>query len=156
MIEVFKHEDRFVGRDGVGNVDAEIEIAKYVDLVRERCGKLESDRARRIKTTVLVDPGGTTLVLPQAIAKQLGLEVIGQATVRYADNRTAVRSTVRDVAVAVAGRSGVYSAVVEPRRKTALLEVLPLEDMDLLVDCKKQRIISRDPRYLLHEIEQAE
>jgi hypothetical protein len=38
-------------------------------------------------------------------------------------------------------------------RKTALIGAIVLEQLDLLVDCTHQRLVPRDPRYQIVEIE---
>jgi predicted aspartyl protease len=153
MIEILSLRDRFIGGNGVGRVHVDFEIINNDDLVLERLGKLKPNQVRRLKTTGLVDPGATRLVVPQVLARQLGLKATGQVTVRYADERRAERDTVDGVAIEVAGRRGVYSAVVEPRRRMVLLGAIVLEDLDLLVDCKNERIIPRDPHHQIYEIE---
>jgi hypothetical protein len=51
------------------------------------------------------------------------------------------------------GREGVFTAVVEPRRRTALIGAIVLEDLDFLVNCTGQRLVPRHPRYVVSEIE---
>ena len=51
------------------------------------------------------------------------------------------------------GREGTFTAVIEPKRETALVGAIVLEDLDLLVDCTSQRVIPRDPRGPTAEIE---
>ena len=93
------------------------------------------------------------LVLPQAVVKRLGLPPGNPILVRYADGRRAQRAGAEGVYVEVLGRHGTFTAVVEPRRKTALLGAIVLEDLDLVVDCTAQRLVPRDPRSLTSEIE---
>ena len=51
------------------------------------------------------------------------------------------------VYVQLLGRHGTFTAIVEPRRTTALVGAIVLEDLDLLVDCTaEQRVVPRDPR----------
>jgi len=50
-------------------------------------------------------------------------------------------------------RHGTFTAIVEPKRETALIGAIVLEDLDLLVDCQKQRVVPRDPRGAVYEIE---
>jgi hypothetical protein len=42
---------------------------------------------------------------------------------------------------------------VEPRRRTALIGAIVLEDLDLLVDSTNECLIPRDPRIKTYEIE---
>jgi hypothetical protein len=51
------------------------------------------------------------------------------------------------------GGRGTFTTVVEPKRKTALVGAIVLEDLDLLVDCQRQRVVPRDPRGAVYEIE---
>ena len=51
------------------------------------------------------------------------------------------------------GRNGLFSAVVEPNRDSALIGAIILEDLDFLVDSAKARLVPRDPDYVVNEIE---
>jgi hypothetical protein len=93
------------------------------------------------------------LVLPQAIVKQLGLPMTGRIGVRYADGRRARRPQAEGVYVEILGRHDTFSAVVEPKRTTALVGAIVLEALDLLADCRRQRVVPRDPRGPIFEIE---
>ena len=53
----------------------------------------------------------------------------------------------------IQGRDGVFSAIVEPGRSEALIGAIVLEDLDFLVDCAQQKLIPRDPTYIVSEIE---
>ena len=77
--------------------------------------------------------------------KRLGLPLGDSVKVRYADGRQAKRKGAEGVYVQLLGRHGTFSAIVEPKRKTALIGAIVLEDLDLLVDCSAQRVIPRDP-----------
>ncbi len=67
-------------------------------------------------------------------------------------NATATRDTVT-VHVELLGREGIFTAVVEPKRRSALIGAIVLEDLDFIVDCTHQRLIPRDPRFIVSEIE---
>jgi hypothetical protein len=51
------------------------------------------------------------------------------------------------------GRDSIFKAAVEPKRDTALIGAIVLEDLDFLVDCEKQRLVPRDPRFIVSEAE---
>jgi predicted aspartyl protease len=87
------------------------------------------------------------------VVKQLGLKPVGEAFVRYADQRRAKRQVVEEVRVELLGRHGTFRAIVEPLRETALIGAIVLEDLDLVVDCTSQRLRPRDPRGIVAEIE---
>ena len=86
----------------------------------------------------VVDSGATRLVIPARVAKELGLEATGSATVHYADRRTAKRDMVENVYLAYGDRHGVFTAIVEPKRDSVLIGAIVMEDLDLIVDCAGQ------------------
>ena len=63
------------------------------------------------------------------------------------------RRLVKGVFAQLLGRDGIFTAVVEPKRDTALIGAIVLEDLDFLVDCKNSRLVPRDPSGPLTEIE---
>ena len=88
------------------------------------------------------------------MARELGLPIKkSKIRVRYADGRRGLRSEVEEARVYLQGRDGVFSAVVEPRRDSALIGAIILEALDLLVDCKQQCVVPRDPSGPIYEIE---
>lgn len=138
----------------MGRFSVDIEITNNEDLVKSRSGHLEPERVRRQTIRGVVDPGATRLVLPQVVAKELGLPVKkNKIKVRYADGRRSLRSEVEAVHLRLLGRDDVFSAVVEPKRDTALIGAIVLEDLDFLVDCTKLCLVPRDPDYVVSEIE---
>jgi clan AA aspartic protease (TIGR02281 family) len=138
----------------MGRITVEFEIANNEDLVRARDGRLDKEKVRRVKIQGLVDSGATRLVLPEAVAKKLGLPVKKKKIkVRYADGRKGMRAEVDEVRLYLLDRDGVFSAVVEPKRETALIGAIVLEDLDLLVDCAHLRLVPRDPDFVVSEIE---
>jgi predicted aspartyl protease len=101
----------------------------------------------------VIDPGAAMLVLPQAVVKRLGLRAGGTAEVRYADGQRAKRCEAKGACITILGRDDTFTAVVEPKRSTALVGAIVLEALDLLVDCKNQCVIPRDPSGPIYEIE---
>ena len=101
----------------------------------------------------IVDTGASHPVIPQSVADDLGVPIIGETSVRYADHRQASKKIVSDVEVHVLARSGVFKAVVEPDRKDVLLGAIVLEDMDFIVDCPTQTLVPRDPNGTLAILE---
>jgi predicted aspartyl protease len=125
------------GTKNVGRISIEIEVANYGDMVKAREGLLGADQVRRHRIRGVVDSGAAKLVLPQAVAKSLGLHLMEPITVRYADGRKARRREAEGAYVELLGRHGTFTAIVEPKRETAQIGAIVLEDLDLLVDCQK-------------------
>ena len=142
------------GAASVGRSSVEIEVANYGDLALAERGLLPADQVRRETIHGLVDSGATRLVLPEAVVKRLGLPLSTAVNVRYADGRRATRRAVKGVFVRLLGRDSTFTAICEPKRETALIGAIVLEDLDLLVDCAAQQVVPRDPRGETFEIEQ--
>ena len=141
------------GKHTMGRITIDVEIVNNEDLVRARNGDLPADKVRRVTIQGLVDSGATRMVLPLAVVKELGLPLKKQKVrVRYADGRSGLRAEAEQVNVLLLGRDGVFSAIVEPKRETALIGAIVLEDLDVLVDCANLRLMRRDPDYVVSEI----
>ena len=139
--------------DSVGRFFVAIELANNADLVRAEAGDLPANKVRRDTIQGLVDSGATRLVLPQAVADRLGLRATSTIKVQYAVGRTAERPLVSQIVLRLNGRESVFNAVIEPDRDTALVGAIVLEDLDLVVDCTQQRLVPRDPKQIISEIE---
>ncbi|HEY3243594.1 MAG TPA: hypothetical protein VGM03_09605 [Phycisphaerae bacterium] len=141
------------GDELVGRITLDVELANYRDLMLSEEARLPPEQVRRIRIAGVIDSGAARLVLPAATVAALGLPESGEANVRYADHHTAVRPVVRDVWLTLLGRQGVFTAVVEPNRTSALIGAIVLEELDLVVDCSRQTLHPRDPDRIVSEIE---
>jgi predicted aspartyl protease len=141
------------GVNPVGRTLIDFEVANNDDLALVRRGLLASDQVRRQTLQGVVDSGAAKLILPESVVTQLGLPLGGAIQVRYADGRTAQRREAQGAAVEILGRQGTFAAIIEPKRSTALIGAIVLEDLDLLVDCQRQQVVPRDARGAVFEIE---
>ena len=139
--------------NGMGRFSVELEVANNDDLAVVRRGLMKPEEARRLRMVGVVDPGATRLVLPVSVVDQLGLARAGRTRVQYADGRIGKRDMATGVWLELQGRSGLFDAIVEPKRTTALLGAIVLEVLDFVVDCTAQRLLPRDPRAIFSELE---
>lgn len=142
-----------VREPNVGRFSVEVEMANDEDLFRAKSGLISPDQVRRARIRGVVDTGATRLVIPESFARQLGLETSGIIQVRYADGRTADRQIARHIHLSYGGRDSVFNAIVEPGRDSALIGAIVLEDLDFLVDCTNGRLVPRDPKHIISEVE---
>ena len=112
----------------MGRFSVQVELANNDDVADFRRGRLPSEQVRRLIIRAVVDTGATRLVIPATVAEKLGLQITGQAGVRYADGCTGQRAMAGGVALTWGGRSSVFNAIVEPDRDSALIGVIVLED----------------------------
>lgn len=138
---------------GMGRFSVEIEVANNFDVMDAQRGRILPEQVRRVKLQGVVDSGATRLVLPRGVVEQLGLPLGEKVKVMYADNRRGFRHTVGNVWLRMLGRSDVFTALVEPKRDTALIGAIVLETLDFVVDCVAQKVAPRDPKYIVSEIE---
>jgi hypothetical protein len=141
------------GCDDVGRFSVEVALANNTEVTRAEDGLIPPDQVHRTTVSGVVVTGAARLVLPPGADAALGLSPSGQTVVRFADGRRGPRATVADVQLEYAGRSGVFTAVVEPGRSEALIGAIVLEDLSLLADCINGVLMPRDPDNIITEVE---
>jgi predicted aspartyl protease len=137
----------------MGRFAVDVELTNNRDLLKAEDGELPAQQVRRVRIRGVVDTGATRLVIPKRMADQLGLKVTGKVGVRYADGRRAIRPVVDNVHLTLLGRSSVFKAAIEPKRASALIGAIVLEDLDFLVDPQNEQLMPRDPKMIISEAE---
>ena len=118
----------------MGNVFAEITLKNTRDLFKADEGLILDREIRTLTLTALVDTGATTLVINEGICNELGLSITETRTVYLAGGAEAFCKISEPVIINWKNRKTVVHAWVLPGEDEALLGVIPLEDMDLVVD----------------------
>jgi clan AA aspartic protease len=124
-------------------VRVEIELENFVDRGLVRRGQLAEAEVRAVKVRAIVDTGAVMLMLPRDVVEALGLDEIRSAVVTCADNRKEELVVAGGVTVRVGSRSAFVECLVGPPNSDVLLGQIPLEAMDLLVDCGRQELVPR-------------
>lgn len=124
-----------------GLVYADIELISGDDLALFRRGFLPEDQIKHIKVSALVDSGAYLLTINDRIREQLDLPLIEEQTVRLADETEIRVDVVGPVEIRFGNRSTTMRAIVLPGSVEPLLGVIPLEDLDVVIDPKQQRLI---------------
>jgi predicted aspartyl protease len=130
-----------------------MELENFDDVVEAKRGHIRPEQVRRTRIRGVVDSGASRLVIPEEVARRLGLEISGTAKVHYADGRTEERPIARDIRLNYGGREGLFSAIVEPDRDSALIGAIVMEELDFLIDCELQELVPRDPKQIASEAE---
>ena len=125
----------------MGHTYADIELISVDDLVLHRHGFLPEDQIKRMRVTALVDSGAYMLVINDHIKQQLDLPVVEQRTVRLVDDSERRVEIVGPIEIRFENRRTTTEAVwlrgdVEP-----LLGAIQMEEMDVIIDPKQQRLI---------------
>jgi clan AA aspartic protease len=91
-----------------------------------------------IKVNALIETGAITLCIPEHIVLQLKLETLEQREVTTADGKKSLVDYVGPIQVRFENRNCFTGALV--LGDSVLLGAIPLEDMDLVVNPRLQRI----------------
>lgn len=129
------------GEASMGDVRVELQVENFGDRYLVYQGLLSPDRVRAVRVKALVDSGAGTLVLPEEVVELLGLVETRRVTVTYADERTELRPMAGVATVRVGSRDANIDVLVGVRGSEPLLGQIPLEAMDLVIDCRNQRLV---------------
>ena len=125
--------------DDMGAVRVQVKITNAVDEELVNRGLLNSSLLKVYETQALVDTGATRTVIPNSVAQQLGLRIRGQEIAQYADGRQEAVGVTGPVIIEILGRQTIEATIVTGDE--VLIGQTVLETLDLLVDCKNQRLI---------------
>ncbi len=124
----------------MGLVYADIEILSSEDLLAYRRGKLAKVDIKSVTVTALVDSGAYMLSINETIKAQLDLTVIEEQIAELADGSRVKLEVVGPVDVRFANRSTSARALVLPGDAEVLLGAIPMEDLDVVIDPKRQTL----------------
>lgn len=127
----------------MGEVNVELLLENNTDREMVKRGLIKEDAVRKLKTQAVVDTGAVMLMLPEDQVRELGLRETRTAVVIYADERKESRSVAGAVTVHFGNRSMITECVVGPPGSEVLLGQIPIEAMDLIVDCAQQKLTPR-------------
>jgi clan AA aspartic protease len=125
----------------MGIVYSEIVLKNAADAAKARDGIIPEKEVRTVAVTAMVDTGAGTLVINEEIRQKLGLVTQALRRTALADGVSAIYQVTEPVYVHWEDRDTVCMAVVIPGADKVLLGAIPLEDMDLIVDPKRQQLV---------------
>ncbi|HYY55994.1 MAG TPA: clan AA aspartic protease [Pyrinomonadaceae bacterium] len=129
------------GEKKMGLVYADIELISGDDLALFRRGFLPEDQIKHMRVSALVDSGSFMLVINDHIKEQLDLPVLEKQTARLADDTEIKVEIVGPIEIRFENRRATVDAMVFPGNTEPLLGTIPMEDMDVMIDPKQQRLI---------------
>ena len=125
----------------MGHVHASIELINSTDLEMARRNQLDKDEVRRIRVEAMVDSGAFYMVINENIQQYLQIPVIGKKRVGLADGTPIGCDHVFPIGIRFENRTANCDAIVLPGNTQPLLGMLPLEQMDVLIDPVRQKLI---------------
>jgi clan AA aspartic protease len=125
----------------MGTVYDEITLKNAGDVGNVRRGLIKESEIREITIQVVVDTGADTLVINEAVWKALGLEITGKRVTYLANGDGDPCMITEAVEVHWKNRSMTCQPWLMPDAPEVLLGAIPLEDMDITVDCNRQCLV---------------
>lgn len=125
----------------MGLVYAEIELTNGGDAYLMRQGLIDESKLKKVRVKSLVDSGAYMLAINENVKAQLDLPIIEKQFARLADETLLELEVVGPVDVRFENRSTTVRAIVLPGNSEVLLGSIPMEDMDVLIDPKQQKLV---------------
>ncbi len=123
----------------MGAVRVKVKLTNTIDEELVTRGLLAPSLLRQYEVDGLVDTGAVSLVIPIQLVEQLGLRIRGQRMAQYTNGSEEVIGVTGPVIIECEGRETVVEALAIGNE--VLIGQVVLEQTDLLVDCKNQRLI---------------
>lgn len=123
----------------MGAVKVKVKLTNAIDEALVSRGMLNPNLLRVYETEALVDTGAVRTVLPMSVVQQLSLRIRGQQIAQYANGSEEAIGVTEPVIIEIEGRETTEATLVTGN--TVLIGQTVLETLDLLVDCKNQRLI---------------
>jgi clan AA aspartic protease len=125
----------------MGLVYADIKLINSEDIALNRRGYLKKNEIRQMQVSAMVDSGAIMLCINQNVKNQLGLVAIDTQTAQLADSTMVELEMVGPIELHFENRSVRCDALVLPGESEILLGAIPMEQMDVLIHPKSNRLI---------------
>jgi clan AA aspartic protease len=136
----------------MGTVYATITIKNQFDVRCVLNGYKKEDEIRQATVESVVDTGAITLFITEELRQQLGLEILDERPATVANGQVEMVKRTDAVEVHWEDRSMVCSPRVVPGGNEILLGVIPMEDMDLIVDPAREALVGAHGDKILHRL----
>ncbi|MBM4040725.1 MAG: hypothetical protein FJ290_19650 [Planctomycetes bacterium] len=123
----------------MGRTFVEVEVENYDDVVLRESGVSPDKAVRKARLKALVDTGSALLCLHRRDIEELGLHLARTAKVRTG-NGPVERPIYRAAQITILGRQYLGEVMEVPGDLPALVGYIPLENLDLVVDPKSNKV----------------
>ena len=125
----------------MGLVYAQIRLTNADDIALSKRNYITKDEIRYINVNAMVYSGAYMLAIDESIKIQLGLDVIDEKTAQLADGSLVTLDVVGPIQVIFENRKAMCNAMVLSGETEVLLGAIPMEEMDVLIHPKEQKLI---------------
>lgn len=123
----------------MGQVHVRVLLTHYREAILARLGQFDATQVHQYETEALIDTGAVRSAMPAAVADRLGLMRLRRTDAQYADGRVEAVDMTEVFTIEMLGRQTETSAMVLGEHM--LIGVTVLEELDLMVDCLRQRLV---------------
>jgi clan AA aspartic protease len=123
----------------MGIIREEITLKNSRDVGNVQAGIVKKENIRQVTLQAVVDTGAITLVITEEVCETLGLFIRETKRARLADGQWREFKVTEPVEIIWKNRTTACNAYVVPGGNV-LLGAIPLEDMDLIVNPKTQKL----------------
>jgi clan AA aspartic protease len=127
----------------MGEVRVKVKLSNGGDQMLADAGSLAGGQVRSCEVEAMVDTGAVRSVIPESVARKLGVPSARSKTVAYADGHTESVPVAGPLVFDIGGRDTCDDAYV--LGDEVLIGQTVLEKMDWLVDCTRQRLVPGHP-----------
>lgn len=125
----------------MGKIFADVKLINSRDLIKAEEGLITKEDVRFLDLKILIDTGAYNLAVNEHIANQLGLVKIKEQAFTLADGSEQIFDIVGPVEIVFENRDTTCRAVLLPGNAEPLLGQIPLEDMDVVLLPKEEKMI---------------
>jgi len=125
----------------MGLIIADLELLNAGDIYAAQRGYIKEKEVKKVKVKALVDSGAYMLAINENVKLQLNLPKVDEQIAELANGMLQKVDVVGPVEVRFKNRSTTCRAVVLPGGTQMLLGAIPMEDMDVIIDPRKQQLI---------------
>lgn len=125
----------------MGVIRAEIELLNGGELMLAQRHELGLEEVKSISVEALVDTGSLMLCINENIQEVLQLPVDGQRVFEMANGKVIQCLIVHGVQIRFQGSSTCCRAIVLPGDSEPLLGAIPMEDLGVVIDPKRQELV---------------
>ena len=125
----------------MGQVKIAAKLTNYAQAFGAEEGYIPKSKVKSFYQEMLVDTGAVMVLLPQNVIDRLELKKAYQTRITYANNNIEDRWVYNGLKIEYGNRQALCDCVSLPDGTEALMGQIPLEEMDMVVDCRNQVLI---------------
>lgn len=125
----------------MGLIHASIELINGDDLAMVRRHIMGEDEIRYMHVNALVDSGAINLCINESIQEILQFPIVEKKTFQMATGELRELQVVENVVVKFQNRCTNCTALILPGDSEVLLGAIPMEDMDVWIDPRRQEMV---------------